>query len=194
MLKLPYPVVLASASPRRRELLAELIPDFQVAVSSVDEESLTTGDPIETAEVLARAKAQEIARRFPRDLVIGSDTVVALGDRQLSKPRDANDARQMLRALSGQAHEVITGVCLCWPGGERVFSDVTRVRFRPLTDSEIAAYVRSGEPMDKAGAYAIQGGAKTFVERSLGSLSNVIGLPLEALERELAKIVERAAK
>jgi septum formation protein len=179
------PVVLASGSPRRRELLARLIPDFEVVVADVDEEALTVEDPFETAERLAQAKAFAVVLLRPEALVIGADTVVTLDGEQYAKPRDAADARRMLRALSGRTHVVATGVCVAEPKGTRVFHDRTFVTFRDLTDEEIAAYVATGEPMDKAGAYAIQGGAAGFVSRRDGSESNVIGLPLERLEHHL---------
>ena len=176
------PVVLAIGSPRRRELLARLIPEFEVLVADVDEEALTVPDPFETAERLAEAKARAVARLRPEALVIGGDTVVALGETQLAKPKDEADARRMLRALSGRRHVVATGVSLVSPQGVETFHDRTWVVFRDLTDDEIAAYVATGEPMDKAGAYAIQGGAAGFVASREGSESNVIGLPLELLE------------
>ena len=175
------PVVLASGSPRRRELLARLVPTFQVVVSDVDEEALTVADPFETAERLAEAKARSVARLCPEALVIGADTVVTLDGAQFAKPWDATDARRMLRALSGRTHTVATGVALVSPEGAETFHDRTLVTFRELSDEEIAAYVATGEPMDKAGAYAIQGGAAAFVARREGSESNVIGLPMERL-------------
>ncbi len=175
------PVVLASGSPRRKELLARLVSEFEVLVSDVDEEALTVADPIETAERLAEAKARAVAVLRPDALVVGADTVVALGDEQFAKPRDAADARRMLRALSGRTHVVATGVSLVAAEGVQTFHDRTHVTFRDLTDAEIEAYVATGEPMDKAGAYAIQGGASAFVLRREGSESNVIGLPLERL-------------
>lgn len=201
-MRLPLPVVLASSSPRRRELLSELVDGFDVAVSDVDEAAFTVEDPWETADALALAKARAVARLRPEALVIGGDTVVALplfispdanGDAegtygQLAKPLHPEEARSMLRALSGREHLVITGVALVWPDGERVLHDTTRVTFRELTNEEIAAYVATGEPMDKAGAYAIQGGAARFVSRIEGSQSNVVGLPLEALGRALAEL------
>jgi septum formation protein len=189
MFKLPWPVVLASASPRRVELLGSLVSDFEILPADVDEEALTTLDPVQTAEHLARAKAYAVREARPEALVIGGDTVVALDEtRQLAKPASAEEAKAMLRSLSGGSHRVITAICLCWPGGEDLFSVATAVVFRPLSEEEIDAYVRTGEPMDKAGAYAIQGGASGFVEHIEGSWSNVVGLPLEALKERLAAI------
>jgi septum formation protein len=193
VLRFPVPVILASASPRRKELLAQITPEFEVRVSDVDEEALTTADPWETAERLALAKARAVAAQFPQAIVIGGDTVVAVGDEhgaydQLAKPVDQEDARAMLGRLSGREHLVITGVGLVWPGGQESFHDTSRVRFRDLTDQEIREYVATGEPMDKAGAYAIQGGASGFVNGLEGSLSNVIGLPLEMLRERLERL------
>lgn len=174
-------VVLASGSPRRRELLKRLIPEFEVLVSDVDEEALTVSNPFETAERLAEAKALAVAPERPGALILGADTVVTLDGTHFAKPKDAADARRMLRALSGRTHVVATGVCLLEPKSTVVFHDRTEVTFRELTDEEIDAYVATSEPMDKAGAYAIQGGAAAFVTHREGSESNVIGLPLERL-------------
>lgn len=181
-------VVLASGSPRRRELLTRLVPEFEVLVADVDEDALTLPDPFETAERLAEEKAKAVAALRPDALVIGGDTVVALDGVQFAKPRDAADARRMLRALSGQTHVVATGVSLVSAKSVQTFHDRTYVTFRELSDEEIAEYVATGEPMDKAGAYAIQGGAAGFVVRREGSESNVIGLPLEALTEALKSI------
>ncbi len=185
-----YPVVLASASPRRQELLKELISEFRVQAADLDEEALTVSHPWQTAKALALAKAQAVAATNTDALVIGSDTVVALQiapDQfcQFAKPRDRADAIRILTLLSGKTHGVITGLALVNPIQTLVEADTTQVRFRELTMSEIEAYVDTGEPMDKAGAYAIQGGASGFVERIEGSVSNVIGLPVELLERML---------
>jgi septum formation protein len=174
-------------------LLRRLIREFAVETSDVDEEALVLPDPWATAEGLAVAKARAVAARNPGALVIGGDTVVALPVNniraapfiQLAKPDSREGAISMLSQLSEREHAVITGVALFSPVGERVFSDTTWVRFRALSSAEIAAYVDTGEPMDKAGAYAIQGGAARFVLGTEGSVSNVIGLPLEALEAEL---------
>ena len=157
------------------------MPLFEVVVSDVDEEALTVADPFATAERLAEAKARAVFALRPDALVIGADTVVTLDGEQFAKPRDADDARRMLRALSGRTHVVATGVSLVSIDGGRTFHERTRVTFRELGDAEIDAYVATGEPMDKAGAYAIQGGAAAFVLRREGSETNVIGLPLERL-------------
>ena len=185
---LPWPVVLASASPRRNELLRRLISDFKVDFADLDEEAYVVADPVESAERLALAKARAVAGRNPQSLVIGGDTVVALGTVQFSKPLTEVEAVEMLLTLSGSEHCVISAVALVWPGGEHVFSDVAKVRFRSLTCSEVKAYVATGEPMDKAGGYAIQGGAASFVTELDGEIETVIGLPVAKLAAALDEL------
>ena len=180
-----FPAVLASASPRRQEFLRKVIRDFEVDAADLDEDSLTITDPVATAETLALAKGRHVAARHPNSVVIAGDTVVALEERQFAKPVDASHACEMLRALSGQRHRVITALAVVWPTGEVVQSDTAWVRFRELSDEEILAYVESGEPMDKAGAYAIQGGAAPFVAELEGDMETVIGLPTRLLRSEL---------
>jgi septum formation protein len=195
MLPLPYPVILASASPRRRELLRELVTDFEVVITDVDEQELPGESPWGLAERLAETKALAVAGRRPEALVIGGDTVVAFEERDawrlLAKPTDQGDACAMLASLGGREHLVVTGVCVVWPQGKETFSDRTAVRFRDLSEAEIEDYVAGGEPMDKAGGYAIQGGAAGFVESVEGSVSNVIGLPLERLSEVLMTLAEK---
>ena len=152
------------------------------------EEIRAPGEPPDAyARRLARAKA-EAAWEDRDEIVLGADTIVVLDQSVLEKPRDAADARAMLRHLAGREHTVITGICLRHPGGVQVDSSATRVRFTPLTDAEIDAYVATGEPMDKAGAYAIQGLASKFVERIEGCYFNVIGLPLSQVYRYLKSL------
>lgn len=196
-LELPWPVVLASASPRRQELLRQIVPAFEVDPADVDEDALTVADPFETAERLARAKAKRVAERHPRALVIGGDTVVAVPGEawvQLSKPRDEEDALRILRQLQGRAHVVATGISLQAPGVDRTFHERTTVVFREVSDDEIRRYIATGEPMDKAGAYGAQGMAATFVDHLEGSRNNVIGLPVERLEQELRAILQNPGK
>lgn len=173
-------LVLASGSPRRRELLTELGVTFEVMTSDVPEIP-QSGEFAETfARRVARDKALAVARRCPGRHVLAADTVVVLGAAILNKPVDRADARRMLHALSGRAHRVLTAVALVDPltGLDELIAEST-VELRPLTSIEIETYLDSGESFDKAGAYAVQGLAKAFVISVSGSLSNVIGLPLE---------------
>lgn len=177
-----YPVVLASASPRRRDLLSRLFEEFDVVGAEVDESSETL--PLEDrAAELASAKAAAVWAL--EAIVIGADTIVGMGDIALGKPADEAGARTMLQRLSGRRHRVITGVAVRWPDGETAFSDVAELEFRSLTEDEIGAYVATGEPMDKAGAYAIQGGAADFATAVEGDVDTVIGLPLTQLSWRL---------
>lgn len=191
-IRLGFPVVLASASPRRQELLGQLVESFTVDPAHLDEDALTVSDPWQTAQRLAREKALAVFERHSDSLVIAGDTVVALpsvdGFDQLAKPAAEQDAERMLAQLSGKTHLVITGIALRWPGGLIAFTDETRVTFKALSPEAIRAYVATGESMDKAGAYGIQGMAATLVEKIEGSLNNVVGLPTEKLEAALHEV------
>lgn len=190
--KLPKKVILASGSPRRREILKQMGIEFDIDVPDVDE--TVEGTPEEMVCLLAERKALAVAYkaadRGENSLIVGADTLVALDGRALGKPADDEEAGRMLRSLSGRGHEVYTGVCVVKVRDGAVTEIMrvpacTEVIFRALTDEEIDAYVATGEPRDKAGAYAIQGGAKAFVESYNGSKSNVIGLPRDLLRRML---------
>jgi len=172
------PLILASASPRRAELLRNAGIAFSVDPAHVPEQPLENEPPQEYAKRLAREKARAVLARHPKDAVLGADTIVVIGGRVLEKPLDTDDAARMLRALSGRTHEVITGVCLAAAGFERTQAESTRVTFAELSDQEIAGYVATGEPMDKAGAYAIQGIASRWAVRIEGCYFNVVGLPV----------------
>ena len=174
-------LLLASASPRRRELLAILGVPFEVLASEVDE-SLRDGEGPERSVVrLAVAKAEAGAERYPDALVLGADTLVVLDGFTFGKPRDASQARSMLRELSGRTHRVWTGIALAGAGTQRLEQAVSaEVTFRALSEQEIDAYVATGEPFDKAGGYAIQGRASAFVTELRGELSTVVGLPMSA--------------
>jgi nucleoside triphosphate pyrophosphatase len=182
------PVVLGSASPRRRELLALIGIAHTVAPADIDETQLPGEPPMPHAERLARQKAMVIAGRRPDALVIGADTIVVLEGAIIGKPVDAADARRSLRLLSGRSHIVFTAVAVAYGG--RVASGVEEVAvtFRPLTDETIAAYVATGEPMDKAGAYGIQGFGATIVERIAGDYFAVMGLALGRLIGLMAEV------
>jgi septum formation protein len=182
-------LILGSASPRRAALLAELNVAFAVRASEVPEVRRAGEAPAAFARRAAGAKAAVVARLHPGDWVLAADTIVVVDGVILGKPKGAGDAGEMLRRLSGRTHDVLTAVVLCAPGGRRVESAVVRsgVEFRRLREEEIAAYVASGEPADKAGAYAIQGGAAGFVRRLDGSVSNVIGLPVDEVRGMLER-------
>lgn len=177
-------LVLASASPRRRELLAALGLTFEIYPAEVSESLLFGESPFDAAERLAREKAATAAFELAENVaVVAADTIVVLDGVALGKPADRADAVRMLRALAGRSHDVVTGLAV-WVGG-RTFSgrEVTRVVFSPMTEGEILAYAASGEPDDKAGAYALQGIGSVFIERIEGSPSNVIGLPVRLFAR-----------
>jgi len=176
IMKLKQPLILASASPRRRELLATLAIPFDIVKPNVNEAQLKDETPKHFVERLAKAKADAVSSLDA--IVIAADTVVVLDDCILGKPTDLEDAKRMLRALSGKVHQVITGVCVQNASRSIVFSLSTMVTFRALAEEEILMYVESGEPLDKAGAYAIQGNAASMVATIEGSYTNVIGLPL----------------
>jgi septum formation protein len=174
-------IILASGSPRRRELLTQVGISFSVEKSRAKEDEGNMA-PAELVKGNARRKALDVASRCPGRAVVGADTVVAFGNEIFGKPKDIEDARRILSRLSGCMHKVITGLAIVTPEG-KVFEDVvmTSVEFADITEREIDAYVATGEPMDKAGAYAIQGKAALFITGIHGSYSNVVGLPLHAL-------------
>jgi septum formation protein len=182
-------LVLASASPRRRALLAELGVAFEVLPSDVPEQPRPGESPGAFAVRVAHEKGREVAGRRPDRWVLAADTVVVLDGEILGKPRDRDDARRMLLALSASVHHVLTAVALLAPStaaGEELLIE-SEVTFRRLTGAEIETYLDSGEPFDKAGAYAIQGGAADFVTTVAGSYTNVVGLPLEELRALLRR-------
>lgn len=183
-------IILASASPRRRELLKMAGIPFIIQAADVDE-SLPQGiSPDEAVQLLARKKAKAIDTQDC--LVLAADTVVALDGIILGKPHDEEDARQMLRTLSGKTHQVHTGVCLRKDGEETVFCETAKVEFYPLTEEEIDHYVASGEPLDKAGAYGIQGKGALLVRRIDGDYYTIVGLPIARVVRELQKAASSA--
>ena len=176
-------LVLASASPRRRQLLAEHGYEFTVAPADVEEIAPAHFTPHEVVLWNARSKAHAVARSRPDEIVLGVDTLVAFGGRIFGKPRDMDEALAMLRELNGRAHEVFSGVCIARTatGEERTFAEVTRVHFRKLNDAQLRAYLARIGPLDKAGAYAAQDDRGDIIERVEGSFTNVIGLPMESL-------------
>lgn len=178
-------VILASASPRRKEILSKMIADFSV----IPAENECALDPLLLPEDavmrVAESKARAVFEKHPEDLVIGSDTAVLVDRTFLGKPQNEENAKAMLRQLSGRCHRVLTAVAILSPDKTSVFCDSTLVEFAPLSEDEIAAYVASGEPMDKAGAYGIQGLGGKFVSRIDGDFFTVMGLPCARLYREL---------
>src|SRR5581483_1226002 len=194
-------LILASASPRRQELLRNAAIPFTVDPADIPEVPEPGEQPQIFAERLAREKARDVAALHPDDFVLGADTTVVIDGEILNKPNDASDAARMLRLLSGRTHQVITGVCLVLPSNkgprgqvrtenqgprkEVVRSETTSVTFAPLSDADIEFYVSTGEPMGKAGAYAIQGTASRWIPRVEGDYFNVVGLPVAMVYRML---------
>lgn len=183
-------LVLASHSPRRRELMALITLDFAMDEADVDEESIRAATPCDLAVTLARLKALDVAARRPGDVVIGCDTVVEANGATLGKPHDEADAKQMLERLSGGRHHVHTGVYIVRPGQPQpcLFSATTHVDFAPVSAEAIAAYAKTDEPYDKAGGYGIQGWAARYVTRVEGCYYNVMGLPVAALYQKLLEL------
>lgn len=185
-----HALILASASPRRSELLAELGVRFQVKKSSAREVEPAHLSPHEICLINAYRKAAAVADRHPNAWVLGADTLVFLGTSPLGKPHDAKEAKHMLAQLQGRTHHVITGVCLMNRGRRQqlLFAESTAVKFRRLTPRQIADYLALINPLDKAGAYAIQEHGDRIVQAIEGSFSNVVGLPLERLASELERL------
>jgi len=178
-------LVLASASPRRQELLRNAGIPFEVQPADISEDPQPGEAAKDCAERLAREKALAVAGQRPQDCVLGADTVVVVDGQILGKPSDAADAARMLRLLSGREHQVITGVCLVASGQRSVASETTSVTMSEISEKEITDYVASGEPMDKAGAYGIQGIASRWIPRIEGDYCNVVGLPVALVWRML---------
>lgn len=179
-------IILASGSPRRHELLKKLCNDFKIEVSDAVEVQDDLS-PINLAIENAKLKASSIAAKNPNDIVIGADTIVVLNGKIFGKPDGVSGAEKMLAQLAGKCHEVITGLAIC--AGGKIFTDydVTEVYFGSMTKQEIRDYVATGEPLDKSGSYALQGGATKFIEKIHGDWSNVVGLPVYRL-RKLAQV------
>ena len=193
----PPPLILASGSPRRRDLLEQAGLTFRVIPSTFDESSVPISAPENYVRVLAKAKAMEDAELYPRSWIIGADTVVLMGDAVLGKPDTVVQARRMLTALSGKTHRVLTGYCVCCKMAKRSFSETveTKVLFKTVSESEIDWYVNTSEPYDKAGGYAVQGLGAFLVKRIEGSYTNVVGLPVcEVIEYLLREgVIQRHA-
>lgn len=181
-------VILASQSPRRKDLMALFSFPFTVRLSNADETMDSRQDPATQVAQVSRKKAEAVSHQFD-DVVIAADTVVVCQGEILGKPKDASDACRMLRLLSGKKHQVMTGLTVLYQGKAEVSTEITDIYFRTLTDAEIKRYVLSGEPMDKAGAYGIQGGGALFAEKIVGDYYNVVGLPVCRLGQVLKKVV-----
>jgi septum formation protein len=183
------PLCLASTSPRRSEILRSVGWPFSTRAPNVDETRISTESPTQYVQRLARLKAAAVASQLDRGLVLGADTVVVVAEEILGQPRDPGDARRMLQLLRGRWHDVFTGVALVRAGNDGcsiVDHECSRVRFGPMSDEEIDWYVATGEPVGKAGAYAIQGQASLFIEEISGDYFNIVGLPVR-LVYELAR-------
>ena len=190
-MKLP-PLILASASPRRAELLKLLAAGFRILPGDVEEVAHEHLTPLEVCQLNAHRKARAVAKQIPDALVIAADTLVFLDDEILGKPRSRAEARRMLGRLQGRTHQVVTGVCLMHLRGhrERIFAASSDVLFHPLDARQIRRYLKLVNPLDKAGAYAIQERGELIIAEISGSFSNVVGLPVEQLREELAAWAE----
>jgi septum formation protein len=191
-------IILASASPRRAELLRSAAIPFTVDVADIAEDLKAGEKPVEHAARLAREKAEVVANRNPGKIVLGADTIVLVDDQILGKPRDPADAKRMLGLLSGRAHQVITGVAIVFLESDyrklETRSEKTEVFFDKLTPADIEAYIATREPMDKAGAYAIQGIASRWITKIEGDYANVVGLPVALVWEMLQKFVRPASR
>ena len=187
-------LLLASASPRRREILENLGFEFEILPSNVDESEVPWNDPVESAKLLAEIKGVDAQMTRPRKTIIAADTIVLCDGQVMGKPGGPEEAKKMLEALSGKMHEVVTGIALITPPNIRIIeAERTRVFFRELKSEEISRYIETREPFDKAGAYAIQGYASAFIEKIEGCYFNVVGLPvarLFSMFRKLEEILE----
>ena len=181
-------VILASQSPRRKELMGLFHIPFTVRVSDADESMDPKLSPAEAVGLVSRRKAEAVTREGD-DLVIAADTIVVCGGEILGKPKDTEDAYRMLRLLSGRDHQVMTGMTLLRGEICRTVTEITDIHFRELSDREIHAYIRTGEPMDKAGSYGIQGGAALFAQHLVGDYYNVMGLPVCRLSQLLRELI-----
>lgn len=186
-------LILASASPRRKELLEQVFISFNVVTSDIDEQFNPTHSPGQIVESLALQKATAVAKNHFNDIVLGADTIVTFDEQILGKPSNAIEAKEMLTLLSGKSHEVYTGVAIVTSEETLTFYEKTKVAFWHLSDQEIQQYISSGEPFDKAGAYGIQGFGAMFVKEIKGDYFSVVGLPIARTVRELQKFGIRSS-
>lgn len=193
-MSLKYRLILASASPRRKELLTQIGAEFEI-IPAVGEEVIVSAKPKQAVLDLSRQKAEEVARKFYQEagniVILAADTIVAFDGEILGKPKDPEDAKRMLGMLSGREHSVFTGVTMVVKasGSEKIISlyEETKVFMYPMTEKQIEAYIETGEPMDKAGAYGIQGKCAVYIEKIVGDYNNVVGLPVAAIFQKLEK-------
>ena len=181
-------IILASMSPRRRELMRLIPAEFEVCAVDIDETIDKNKSPSENAMEIAKLKARAASKLYDDEIIIGCDTIVAIGDKILGKPQDESDAERILLELSGAEHRVYTGVCILNAGKATQFCGSANVKMKELTNDEISWYIATGEPMDKAGAYGIQGYGALFIERINGDDYSVVGLPICKLNSELKNI------
>ncbi|MGI6787317.1 MAG: Maf family protein [Acholeplasmataceae bacterium] len=179
--------VLASASPRRKDILEKANVEFEIVTSNYIERDLGIKNPYLLAEELAFGKASEVAERYPNRIVIGADTIVVVEGEVIGKPKDFDDAFNILKKLSNHYQEVVTGVAIIYNGKVLKFHEISEVIFRELNDQEIIDYINTGEPYDKAGAYAIQGKANDFVTSFTGEIENIMGFPIQRFLKEVAQ-------
>lgn len=184
MFKTRFPLILASQSPRRKEILQAVIDSFTVQSADVDEQS-DENIPEKLVVELAKQKARAVFAKHQGTIVIGADTVVSIDAQILGKPKDESEALSMLKHLSGKTHTVYTGVCVCYESNEQSFFEATKVTMGHFDEDTLSSYIQTGEPMDKAGAYGIQGIGGFLVERIEGDYLNVVGLPLHTLVRRM---------
>lgn len=184
----PVQWILASGSPRRRELLCQLNPEFLVIAPNVPEWEPEEADPVHQVEENALRKGKVVADAFPQAIVIAADTTVALGNRLFAKPQSRNEAVEMLRALSGRTHTVVTGIALFYNQEVHCFHETSQVSFNKLSDQDIDKYISSVHVFDKAGAYAIQENGEIIVDQYEGSYENIMGLPIQRLRQELVQL------
>ena len=181
-------IILASASPRRKELLSQIGVTFEI-IKAEKEEHITSSIPTEVVKELSMQKAKEVAAKCDSSIIIGADTIVAMEGQILGKPKDRADAMRMLRLLQGKKHQVITGVTVLLGSTKTLsFAEVTDVSLYPMTDAQIERYIATGEPMDKAGAYGIQGRFAAYVRGIEGDYNNVVGLPIGRLYQEVLSV------
>ncbi len=182
-------ILLASASPRRRELMKVITEDFTAVSTNADETLPNDISPLKASEYLAELKADSVSEQYPEDMIIGCDTTVVCGSMILGKPSDRDECRRFMKLLSGNTHLVITGCCIVQGKKKISFSEITEVTFRSLSDNEIEEYINTDEPYDKAGGYGIQGKASLLIEKINGDYFNVVGLPVSRLNQEIKKFI-----